>query len=55
MKLPNSERAILADEYGQRYVIDFEMNGPSGKATIRSSWIVRSVESTARLTSCYVL
>jgi hypothetical protein len=45
----------FADEYGQRYVIDFDMNGPSGRATVRSSWIVRSGESIARLTSCYVL
>jgi hypothetical protein len=45
----------FADEYGQRYVIDFDMNGPSGRATVRSSWIVRSGENIARLTSCYVL
>ncbi len=45
----------FADEYGQRYVIDFEMNGPMGKAVVRSSWIVRSGDNIARLTSYYVL
>jgi len=43
------------DQYGQRYVIDSEMNGPTGRATVRSAWIVRSNESIARLTSCYVI
>ncbi|MCX8103072.1 MAG: hypothetical protein N3E42_01325 [Candidatus Bipolaricaulota bacterium] len=43
------------DEYGQRFVIDFDMSGPSGSARIRSSWIVRRGEDFARLTSCYVL
>ncbi len=43
------------DEYGQRYVLDFEMIGPEGQATVRSSWIVRSDEDFPRLTSCYVL
>ena len=43
------------DEYGQRYVLDFTMNGPAGQAGVRSSWIVRSGEDFARLTSCYVL
>jgi hypothetical protein len=27
----------LADDYGQRYVVDFDMNGPSGRALVRSS------------------
>lgn len=43
------------DDYGQRYVIDFEMSSPAGRAMIRSSWIVRSDEDFARLTSCYIL
>ena len=45
----------FADEYGLRYVIDFEMVGPSGKGTLRSSWIIRKNEKIPRLTSCYVL
>lgn len=43
------------DEYGQRFVIDFDMSGPAGSARIHSSWIVRRGEDFARLTSCYVL
>lgn len=43
------------DEYGQRYLIDFIMNGPRGDAMVRSSWIVRRDEDFPRLTSCYVL
>ena len=44
-----------ADDYGQRYVVDFNMQGPDRKAWIRSSWIVRVSEDFPRLTSCYVL
>lgn len=40
------------DEYGQRYVIDFTLTGPSGTATIRSAWIVRSGEDFPRLVTC---
>ncbi len=43
------------DDYGQRYVLDFELAGPRGKATIRSSWIVLRGEDFPRMTSCYVL
>jgi len=43
------------DDYGQRYVVDFTMNGPAGQAQVRSSWIVRTGEDFPRLTSCYVL
>ena len=43
------------DEYGRRFVIDFMVTGPSGRAMVRSSWIIRRGEDFARLTSCYVL
>jgi Domain of unknown function (DUF6883) len=43
------------DDFGQRYVLDFELTGPAGKATVRSSWIVLRGEGFPRLTSCYVL
>ena len=42
------------DEFGQRYVIDFQMQGPQGTAIVRSAWIVRTSEQFPRLTSCYV-
>lgn len=47
--------AAEGDEYGQRYMLDFEMQTETGKATIRSAWIVRRGENFPRLTSCYVL
>jgi hypothetical protein len=43
------------DDYGQRYVLDFELDGPKGEATVRSSWIILHKEGIPRLTSCYVL
>lgn len=43
------------DEYGQRYTLDLILAGPAGQATVRSTWIVRTGEDFARLTSCYVL
>ena len=42
------------DEYGQRYTIDFELEGPRGIAMIRSAWIVRSGEEVPRLVTCYI-
>src|SRR5258708_768603 len=36
------------DEYGQRYVIDFEMAGPKGEAVVRSSWIILDGETAPR-------
>ena len=44
-----------ADDFGQRYVVDFFMEGPSGRGQVRSSWIVRRGEDFPRLTSCFVL
>src|SRR5262245_7153846 len=43
------------DHYGQRYVVDFEMNGPRGKAMVRSAWIIGAGESIPRLVSCYIV
>jgi hypothetical protein len=44
-----------ADQYGQRYVIDFEMAGPTRVATVRSAWIVRTHETVPRLVTCYIM
>ena len=44
-----------SDEFGQRYVLDFDMRTAVGSATIRSIWIVRMSENVLRLTTCYVL
>jgi|SRR5579859_3783564 len=43
------------DKFGRRYMLDFEMIGPAGSASVRSSWIVLAGEDCPRLTSCYVL
>ncbi len=42
------------DDYGQRYVVDLEVRGPRGRATVRSSWIVLRGEDFPRMTGCYV-
>ena len=44
-----------ADEYGKRYIIDFEVEGHTGLGTVRSAWMIRTHEDFPRLTSCYVL
>jgi len=43
------------DEYGRRYVLDFDVPGDEGSVRIRSSWIIREGEDFPRLTSCYAL
>jgi hypothetical protein len=43
------------DEYGDRYIVDFECVKGERCATIRSGWMVRRGESFPRLTTCYVL
>jgi len=45
----------IADEFGQRYVLDLVMTTTAGTATIRSAWIVLAGDNVLRLTSCYVL
>lgn len=44
-----------ADDYGQRYALDFPVQGTSGVATVRSLWIIRRGEDFPRFTTCYVL
>jgi hypothetical protein len=43
-----------SDQFGDRYVLEFEIEGPRGKGIVRSTWIVRRGESAPRLTSCFV-
>jgi hypothetical protein len=43
------------DAYGQRYIVDLDVRGPKGTASVRTAWIVRTGEDTPRLTSCYVV
>lgn len=44
-----------ADDYGQRYALDFSAQGEDGMAMVRSLWIIRYGESFPRFASCYVL
>lgn len=52
-----SEEAVPCRErrYGERYMLDFEMETEAGTATVRSGWIVRREEEFPRLTSCWVI
>lgn len=42
-------------DYGQRYLIDFELSHDQRSAQIRSIWIVRKGENFPRLITCYVI
>jgi len=57
LKAASESEAVLGvgDEYGQRFVLDFEITQPGGRATVRSYWIVLEHEDFPRLTSCYVI
>lgn len=45
----------VADEYGRRFVVDFDLDGPTGTRTIKSVWIVRRNEDFARFVTCHVV
>ena len=44
-----------SDQYGVRYIIDFELRRGERTANIRSSWIVRTGEIAPRFVTCYIL
>jgi hypothetical protein len=46
-----------ANDFGERYVIDFLLTTEQGAATIRTAWIIRFAddEKSPYLTSCYVI
>ncbi len=46
--------AGIADEYGTRYTVDFEMVHGSRRAFVRTAWIIRVGDEIPRLTTCYV-
>ena len=50
----NAAQVAASDEFGDRYVLEFEIEGPQGKGIVRSTWIVRRGERAPRLTSCFV-
>ncbi len=41
-------------QYGQKYVVDFQLTRNEQQAIVRSVWIVRNEENFPRLVSCYV-
>lgn len=43
------------DKYGQRYIVDFELEWHSRQAIIRSAWIIEDGTTAPKLTSCYPL
>lgn len=43
------------DAYGQRYMVDFQMEWRGRRARVRSAWILEHGSTAPRLTSCYVL
>jgi hypothetical protein len=50
----NEAQVAASDQFGDRYVLEFEIEGPQGKGIVRSTWIVRRGERAPRLTSCFV-
>ena len=56
LEIAVSEDAVVGelDLYGQRYTIDFEMETETGRAEVRSGWIVLRSETAPRSTTCYV-
>jgi hypothetical protein len=44
-----------SDQFGVRYVIDFELRRGERTANIRSCWIIRSGESAPQFVTCYIL
>jgi hypothetical protein len=44
-----------SDEYGIRYMIDFELRHGERTALIRSCWIILSGEIAPRFVTCYIL
>ncbi|MGH7950936.1 MAG: DUF6883 domain-containing protein [Limisphaerales bacterium] len=44
-----------ADDYGQRYTVDFNLETATGSRLVRSGWIVRHNEDFPRLTTCFIV
>lgn len=44
----------ITDQFGERYVLEFQMRGPTGAAVVVSTWIVLRGEQRPRLTTCFV-
>ena len=44
----------VADEHGERYIVDFATEGLRGMVNIRTAWITDRGEIAPRLVSCFV-
>lgn len=42
------------NNYGNLYVVDFDMQHAGKTASVRTSWIIHDDENFPRLTSCYI-
>jgi hypothetical protein len=52
----NAEARLgVANPYGQRFIVDFDLVRQGRTVSIRSTWIKPRGEDLPRLTSCYVL
>lgn len=56
LEVARAEEAQIGklDMYGQRYTIDCAMETETGKAIVRSGWIILRDENAPHLTTCYV-
>jgi hypothetical protein len=45
----------VSDQYGTRYIIDFDLRRCGRMARIRSCWIVLKSEIAPRFVTCYIL
>jgi hypothetical protein len=44
-----------SDQYGTRYIVDFELRHGVRTASIRSCWIILSGQMAPRFVTCYIL
>ena len=51
----NEAHPTEADQFGARYIMDFELSVNGRSATVRTGWIIRTKEDFARLSTCYIL
>ncbi|NMG11811.1 DUF6883 domain-containing protein [Brasilonema sp. UFV-L1] len=50
-----SARLGRQDEFGQRYILDFQIEWQDRSGIIRSGWIIEHDSDIPRLTTCYPL
>jgi hypothetical protein len=43
------------DRFGRRFVVEFPVETVTGRADVRTGWIILEGESNPRLTTCYVV